>query len=688
MSTMAHDEEEASVVTPTNGSMKKSKSSVELAPLENEAMEKLCERAQGVRKNVSVNEAKREREYVFPEPGAEEVVKRSVWDANSEEVANWLAEALRSKALVLVYFGFEAFYDPSFEAVLELVRSSGVAVAFSKMVKTCVEYMQDRERFEDVEEEEELAELMFSDGANRLIAHLGGTHSFDKVLFGEDSSGFLQRAWRYGRLVLLAPKLVVTDRASFPASLGGVLAKLAPPKSKALPVVPVRQGVDEQEFYESLDKVILEATTRVSRAKTIGQVLAEAFDVVAQFVAKRELDAPCLFDSGWEAFALMREVQAFLAPRKLGVPLTRTGIVNARNAAIGDALHAFYAMRDDCFPIVVTGDTAAYLAGGLSIMNIHVRHRFGAIVILNNQGMAIEDRVAHRTIAGHHYNEDLLVHERKRDIVSLDQLKDAVAYDIISAIRDYLWGTLPSQAKIIMLNVNVNAVRANMAMLGGGDNPESRQQIANDFGARFHKLAPERAKLEEIIDVLFRAGGGKAPVTLQACPAIEFMELISQLTMTKKHKLKFLPEPTDILATRTLLPALTHGDCRTLAPKQLNECANITVYVGNEVFGLDGLNNLISTHLEYGTSTFVHLLYFATDRVTKFNNIGQVHRGFGVRTNAVYELYQHHMTYEDEVRFIHVDTPGALTDLADGITDPAVKAIVVNMGCPDLPGSF
>merc|ERR1712176_389170 len=110
------------------------------------------------------------------------------------------------------------------------------------------------------------------------------------------------------------------------------------------------------------------------------------------------------------------------------------------------------------------------------------------------------------------------------------------------------------------------------------------------------------------------------------------MEIFSQLAITSRSKLQYLPIATDLMATRTLLPGLVgpsqtkqHDSSSEREFSNLN--SNFVVLVSNAVFGTDGLNNVILTQLEYGCdTTLIHLVYDSATTVSNYMQIGQPHR--------------------------------------------------------------
>lgn len=609
-------------------------------------------------------------------------VDLGTYRSNNTVTAKWLHDVIESKC-GLVYVGFEAFFDTRFSSFASFAASHGTPLAFSPLVKSSQEFVRDRKLYEAMETADEAS------WDATVVVHLGSSHVMDRLLFGEDAAGHLQRAWRDGRLALFSPELAVTGNCCFRAGLSHVLRALGCGADS--PTLSI-----EACDFTALDKDIASAKRRVDEARTFEDVFVELFRTLATYVERRQLDAPCWWDSGWEAFHLWRAVSKALAEDDLRVPMTRAALVNARNSAIGDALHAFYATPPSSFPVVVSGDTAGLLAGGISMINIHTRNRFGVVVILNNRGMAIEDVISKRSVDGHQYSYDYVKLDKKRDIFTVDQLKDAVKSDVLGVLRDHCWGVSPHRAEAIVLNIDVQSLRRNNANASASDAAlTGRSFLDDDFGARFVHLSEPRRRLERIIDVLHdevnlerRSPRSRpVPIKIQGCSAIEFMEVFSQLSITMRDKLVFIPTPTDLLATRTLIPSLVASDSTRSSPDTLPRNANgsFACFVSNAVFGVDGLNNLISTHLEYGTGTLVHLAYDAADIVTHYALIGQVHRNFGVRPASVLpSLYRNHQAYEGQVITLAAFDEQAPECIRQGLRDPEVKVILVDMGAPNL----
>lgn len=216
--------------------------------------------------------------------------------------------------------------------------------------------------------------------------------------------------------------------------------------------------------------------------------------------------------------------------------------------------------------------------------------------------MAIEDAISKRSVDGHQFSCDFMKINHKKDVYTLEQFKHAVKNDVLAALRDHCWGVSRNHAETVVVNIDVNSVRK------GNGNIEVRQSRQNyvyeDFGRRFVALTEQRNSLERIIDVLHKElnlhtapDQKRVPVKVQGCSAIEFMELLSQLSMTGREKLQFLPTPTDLLATRTLLPTLTSLQslrCPSGAMTR-NTNGSFACFISNAIFGTDGLNNLVAT---------------------------------------------------------------------------------------------
>jgi hypothetical protein len=670
--------------------------------------------------------------------------------SSSEPKINGQQEQRPLPQRVELYIGFEAFYDVHFDALADMVlrSSGGQKMVFSPLVKSSLKYLQNKARYEAMECAPADDDENDNDAAP-VIVHLGSSHAMDRLLFQEDADGRLQRAWTAGRLILLSPELFVAGHVLYRAGLFRMMQQLVTMEGKQ---AEEQKEMDASKFsmiqsrpasppsmqwrrtqpcdYTLLDEEIATAQRSVEDSTTMEQVFTELYRLVTMYVERGQLNSPCYWDSGWESFHLYKSVSQALAKDHVRVPWTRVGLINARNAAIGDSLHAFYATTPDAFPLVVCGDTAALLAGGISMINIHTKQRFGVVIIPNNRGMAIEDVISKRSVDGHQYQYDYVKLERKRDIFTLAQLKEAVVQDVLAQLRDHLWGVSAHRAEAIVLNIDVQSLRRENAEKAPTDAVLlGRSFLDQDFGERFRQLQRPRRTLEAIVNVLYAelnnhhsgyGGTGAAsatngtasdsssasargtmllPVKIQGCSAIEFMEIVSQLSITMRDKLKFLPTPTDLLATRTLLPSLVEARSRpadhVVESNFTNSNGNFSVFVSNSIFGLDGLNNLISTHLEYGTGTLVHLAYDAADTVTHYSLIGQVHRSFGIRPSTLLpQLYRIHQAYEGQIVLVRMkgdDDSGTeeavVTSAAKvqaALRDPAVKAILVDMGAPNL----
>ena len=634
-------------------------------------------------------------------------IELEVYRENNLRTAEWITRLLsdpRSQSNIAIYIGFESFYDLTFESFAEAVRENNIPLVFSPLVKSTREYIQNRSKLECLE-------ASGVDWHKRVIVHLGASHAMDRLLFQEDEKGYLQAAWTEGRLVLMAPELTVVDTIAYRAGLSQVLKKVVASlgNENSFPTYDHHHQIKHVKpcDHTHLDQEIEKVRKRVDDSRTMEEAFAEVYRFVIQYVERGELDSPLYFDSGWEAFHLYKSLSQLLAVNDMKVPWTRLALINARNAAIGDSLHTFYATAPEAFPFVVCGDTAALLAGGISMLNIHGHNRFGVIIIPNNRGMAIEDVISKRSVDGHKYQYEYVKLDRKRDVFTLAQLKDVIKQDILSSLRDHLWGVSAHRSEALVLNIDVQSLRKENAgkaptdavLMGGSF-------LSDDFGERFKELQNSRRRLESIVRVLYdelnsnrppSAGRGNIPVKIQGCSAIEFMEIMSQLSITMRDKLKFLPTPTDLLATRTLLPSLIESPRRTVSAREadsnfVNSNNTFSVFVSNAAFGLDGLNNLISTHLEYGTGTLVHLAYDAADVVTHYSLIGQVHRNFGIRPSTILPtLYRNHQVYEGQILLVETsveDENDVSNKVLSGLRNPEVKIILVDMGAPNLTASL
>jgi hypothetical protein len=603
---------------------------------------------------------------------------------------------------------------------------------------------------------------------HHVVVHLGASHAMGRLLFQEDAEGHLQNAWTDGRLIILSPELSVVDHLVYRAGLSHMLNLVAQQVERLDDLQVVQEekkgdaGADVEHShshinrhnhnqvvrikscdYAALDRDIGTAKHRVDEARTMEEVFAELYRLVTKYVTRGQLDSPCYFDSGWESFHLYKSVSQALARNtsapdddsnstgSMRLPWTRLGLINSRNAAIGDSLHAFYATASESFPLVVCGDTAALPAGGISMINIHTSRRFGVVIIPNNRGMAIEDVISKRSVDGHQYQYEYVKLDQKRDIFTLDQLKEAIKNDVLAALRDHLWGVPAHRAHAVVLHIDVQSMRKENAKKKAPTDAVlvGSSFLDEDFGERFLHLERPRRRLEAIVDALYaeinqsrccNGDGARSslPVKIQACSAIEFMEIISQLTITgtMRDKLKFLPTPTDLLATRTLLPSLLEAPShhqRTISRRPgpavsnfINSNGTFSVFVSNAAFGLDGLSNLISTHLEYGTGTLVHLAYDAAAIVTHYSLIGQVHHNFGIRPSKLLpSLYRSHQAYEGQIIALDYSADDADNDnnndehqqdehdvvpscVLRGLRDPHVKVILVDMGAPNLTAAL
>jgi hypothetical protein len=212
------------------------------------------------------------------------------------------------------------------------------------------------------------------------------------------------------------------------------------------------------------------------------------------------------------------------------------------------------------------------------------------------------------------------------------------------------------------------------------DELHNNTNAGNGFNGGSHHVVPHTS----------RNHNNHLPVKIVGCSAIEYMEIVSQLTMVAREKIKFLPTPTDLLATRTLLPSLVESPKRTVSSASgtsnfVNSNNTFSVFVSNAAFGSDGLNNLISTHLEYGTGTLVHLAYDAAEYVNHYSLIGQIHRNFGIRPSTILpSLYRNHQAYEGQILVTSSKNEDLPNLIRNGLRSPDVKVILVDMGAPNL----
>lgn len=676
-------------------------------------------------------------------------VSLETYRENTAHTAEWLHETIvqkKNQENVILYIGFETFYDLSFDSIATWLTTTinagqqhrpNVPLIFSPLVKSTREYIQNKEIYDAMECKDLTPECW----SKRTIVHLGASHIMDRILFQEDADGYLQNAWNDGRLIILSPELAVVDDFVYRSNLSQVLFSVQESKSmmdnqelgvsttKSSNKVVLQTEVPHYRHhpnyevshvqpcdYKQLDKDILTAKQRVASAQTMEEAFAEVYRFVSTYMSRGELDCPCYFDSGWESFHLYRSVSKILDQEGLKIPWTRLALINARNAAIGDSLHAFYATTPEAFPLAVCGDTAGLLAGGISMVNIHAHNRFGTVVVLNNRGMAIEDVISRRSVDGHQYQYEYVKLDRKRDIFTLAQLKDVIQKDVLSGLRDYLWGVAAHRTNAIVLNIDVQSIRRENAEKSQTDAIlMGRSFLDDDFGERVALLEEPRKKLEAIVDVLYQElnadasnssnshvgtgnhdnnNSGRIPVKIVGCSAIEYMEIMSQLTMMSREKLQFLPSPTDLLATRTLLPSLVESPKRVVSSvggtsNFVNSNHIFSVFISNAAFGSDGLNNLISTHLEYGTGTMIHLAYDAAEFVTHYTLIGQIHRNFGIRPSTILpSLYRNHQAYEGQVLLACSKDDDLPNIIRNGLRNPEVKVILIDMGAPNLTASL
>jgi hypothetical protein len=657
------------------------------------------------------------------------IVTKDVYHENTEINADWLFHTITSSDSsndsIILYIGFEAFYHLAFDRLGEELKTKhpDIILVFSPLVKSTREYIQNHQKYNAMES----TVLTAIDWDNCTIVHLGASHAMDKVIFDEDPDGFIQKAWKEGRLILFTPELSVVDKYVYRANLYHMIHKVLFKLTSMTTDKKHKPIIDENAWlnkyceikrvlpcnYFTLDQDILLTKQRVAEAQSMEEAFAEIYSLLSTYIQRGQLDSVCYFDSGSESFRLYKSVSKLLDSKDIKIPWTRTGLINARNAAIGDALHTFYATAPEAFPFIVTGDTAALLAGGISMINIHANNRFGVVVILNNRGMAIEDVISKRSVDGHQFQYEYVKLDRKRDIFSLDQLKSVIDKDILSALRDHLWGVSANRSKAIILNIDVESLSREISKNVPSDSVSMKGSFLDeDFGERYVKLKGPRSKLEQIVDVLHDElneassrsidsdcyQSGKQPVKIVGCSAIEYMEVVSQISMTSRQKLQFLPKPTDLLATRTLLPSLVESSRRTVsaafgASNFINSNYTFSVFISNAVFGLDGLNNLISTHLEYGTGTLIHLAYDAAEAVSHYSLIGQVHRNFGTRPSEILpSLYSNHQMYDGQILVIRNSSSDSEQNVAnmirDGVRNPDIKVILVDMGAPNLTESL
>merc|ERR1712188_292857 len=150
---------------------------------------------------------------------------------------------------------------------------------------------------------------------------------------------------------------------------------------------------------------------------------------------------------------------------------------------------------------------------------------------------------------GHQFQYDYVKLNNKKDIFTLNQLKDTINKDVMGQLRDYCWGVEPHRQEAVVLNIDVKSVRQDVLRRQGLPSAQDkRSYLDGDFGKRFQKLAEPRKQLETVVDVLYEANDGN-PVKIQACSAVEFMEIFSQLAMTSQSKMEYQPMPTDLLPT-------------------------------------------------------------------------------------------------------------------------------------------
>jgi hypothetical protein len=614
------------------------------------------------------------------------VVPSDVFHRNIKHTAEWLQESItKYHSRIILYVGFEIFFDQAFDNFCFWLKGkfTTVPVVFSSLVKSTREYIQQKQKYIDME----ASNLTSNDWQQRVIIHLGAPNGMDLMLFQEDPHGHIQLAWNEGRLVVLSPDLSIVDQYAYHSSLlqvfNDVTSKLKHDsknlqnKCEETQTIPCDLTV--------LDKNIQTAKDLVAKAQTVETVLAELYRFVSSYVGKCQLDSPCYFDTGFESIHLYKSISKLLEQSDMKIPLTRVSLINSRNGAIGDSCHAFYSSKPGTFPITVVGDTAAVLAGGLTMLSIQSNNRYGVVIVLNNHGMAIEDVISKRSIDGHSYQYEYATAERKRDIFSLEQLK-LVMQDVLNSLRSHLWGVSEHRSNAIILNIDVPSLRKEIQ----GSLPMRHHDLDENFGDRFVQLEGPRKKLEAVVNVLYDAlnadidnKDSHRPVKIVGCSAVEFMEVFSHVAISLRDKMCYLPMPTDLLATRTLLPSLIESTGRS--SNFVNSNRLFSVFVSNSIFGLDGLNNLISVHLEYGTRKLVHLMYDAAESVAHYSFIGQAHRNYGIRNSTVLtSLYRSHQSYEGQILIVQCSGEDFLTKIHHGLKNPDVKVILVDMGAPDL----
>jgi hypothetical protein len=121
----------------------------------------------------------------------------------------------------------------------------------------------------------------------------------------------------------------------------------------------------------------------------------------------------------------------------------------------------------------------------------------------------------------------------------------------------------------------------------------------------------------------------------------------------------------------------------------VNSNNSFSVFISNAAFGPDGLNNLISTHLEYGTGTMIHLAYDAAEFITHYSLIGQIHRNFGIRPSTILpSMYRNHQAYEGQILLARSKDEDLPNLIRSGLRNPEVKVILIDMGAPNLTASL
>lgn len=625
------------------------------------------------------------------------IVSLKTFHANNHATAEWLHDHLmESENNIILYIGFEIFYELYFDNLCKwfVETKSTVPVVFSSLVKSTREYIQHQERYDVLLETS--SSLTTKDWLRRTIVHMGSPNAMDSMLYDEDRDGYIQGAWVDGRLIILSPDLFIVDEYAYRGQLSRVFQKLVSRICNDDSLIANRNYQANLILpcdYKLLDKNIFDTKSRVAEAQSMEVVFGEMFQFISTYVARGQLDSPCYFETGFESIHLYKSVSRYLEKKGMKIPMTRVGLINSRNGSIGDSCHTFYATSPDSFPFAICGDTAALLAGGVSMMNIQSNNRYGVIIVMNNHGMAIEDSISKRFVDGHSFQYEYAKLERKRDIYSLAQLKNVIQLEVLNELRSHLWGISPHRSNAIILNIDIPSLRREIVSNGLST---VSYYLHETFGERFAQLEGPRSQLESVVNILYDELNSdtrqvsKLPVKIVGCSAVEYMEVFSQVSMTSREKMNYMPMPTDLLATRTLLSGLLESPKRTVCSSSrtsnfINSNSAFSVFVSNSIFGTDGLNNLISTQLEYGTSKLIHLFYDAAKAVSHYSLIGQAHRNFGVRKNEILpSLYAIHQSYEGQILVIRIVDRDAPCRIRDGLRDPDVKIILVDMDAPDL----